>query len=139
LIEIASPAKKSTNRLFRPKLQTNVVLEPRHSSHARNSVPLYAEEFGIDLPQLRKRSRSRSRSSSWGSYAYAARTLDEIKVATNQERKRAWDAAHAFQINLQSSNPSFIKSMLRSHVYSYFWLGLPVDFVRNIFQRKIIK
>jgi len=137
LTEIASPAKKSTNRLFRPKLKTNVVLEPKHSSHARNSVPLYAEEFGIDLPQLRKRSRSRS--SSWGSYAYAARTLDEIKVATNQERKRAWDAAHAFQINLQSSNPSFIKSMLRSHVYSYFWLGLPSRFCEENLPKKDYK
>ncbi|KEH39580.1 B3 DNA-binding domain protein [Medicago truncatula] len=82
-------------------------------------------EFGTDLPQLRRRARS---SSSWGSYAYAARPLDEIKVATAQERKRAWDAAEALQINLQSSNPIFIKSMLRSHVYSCFWLGLPSRF-----------
>lgn len=127
LTEIASPAKKSMNRRFRPKSMTNLVLEPRRSSRARNTVPSYAEEFGTDLPQLQRRSRSRS-SSSWGSYAYAARPLDEIKVATAQERKRAWDAAEALQINLQSSNPSFIKSMLRSHVYSCFWLGLPSRF-----------
>jgi len=63
LNEIASPAKKSMNRLFRPKSKTNVVLEPRHSSRARNSVPSFAEEFGTNLPQLRKRSRSKS--SSW--------------------------------------------------------------------------
>jgi len=59
LNEIASPAKKSINRLFIPKSKTNVVLEPRRSSRARNLVPSYAEEFGTNLPQLRKRSRSK--------------------------------------------------------------------------------
>jgi len=43
LNEIARPTKKSMNRLFNPKSKTNVVLEPRHSSRARNSIPSYAE------------------------------------------------------------------------------------------------
>ena len=60
LNKIASPAKKSTNRLFRPKSKTNVVMEPMRSSRARNSVPSYVEEFGTDLPHLRKRSKSKS-------------------------------------------------------------------------------
>jgi len=76
LNEIASPTKKSMNPLFRPKSKTNVVLEPRRSSLARNSVPSYAEVFGTNLPQLRKGTRSKS--SSWGSYAYAARSLKSL-------------------------------------------------------------
>ncbi|CAL5189830.1 unnamed protein product [Lathyrus oleraceus] len=124
LIEIASPAKKSANRLYRPKSKTIVVVEPRRSSRARNPVPSYREEFGTDLPNLRKRSRSIP--SSWGSYI--ARPLDEIKEATSQERNHALEAAEALQINLNSSKPSFIKSMVRSHVYSCFWLGLPSRF-----------
>ena len=105
---------------------------PFQHFRARNSVSSYAEEFGTNLPQLRKRSRSRS--SSWGSYAYAARPLDEIKVHTNQERKCAWDATQALQINLQSSNPSFINAP----VSVFGWVFL-VDFVRyiNILIKKI--
>ncbi|GAU19753.1 hypothetical protein TSUD_78790 [Trifolium subterraneum] len=53
--------------------------------------------------------------------SYIARPLDEIKEATDQERDRALDAAEALQVNLQSSKPSFIKSMVRSH-------GLPSRF-----------
>ncbi|CAI8585987.1 unnamed protein product [Vicia faba] len=120
----ASPAKKSQNRLYRPKSKTIVVVEPRRSSRARNQVPSYREEFGTDLPNLRKSSRSIP--SSWASYI--ARPLEEIKEATNQERNHALEAAEALQINLNSSKPSFIKSMVRSHVYSCFWLGLPSRF-----------
>jgi len=76
LNEIASLAKKSMNRLFRLKSKTNVVLEPRRFSRARNLVPSYAEVFGTNLPQLRKRTRLKS--SSWGSYAYAARPLKSL-------------------------------------------------------------
>ncbi|XP_045792479.1 putative B3 domain-containing protein At5g58280 [Trifolium pratense] len=85
-------------------------------------------QFSTDLPDRSSylRKRSRSSSSSWESYV--ARPLDEIKEATKQERIRAYEAAEALQINLQSSKPSFIKSMLRSHVYSCFWLGLPSRF-----------
>ncbi|KEH28620.1 B3 DNA-binding domain protein [Medicago truncatula] len=122
------------NHLLRPKSKTNVVLEPRRSSCARNTVPSYREEFGTDLPQLRKRSRSSS--SSWGrSYTNTARPLNEIKKATDQERKRALDAAEALQINLQSSNPSLIKSMVWSHVYRGFWLGLPRRFCEEHLQK----
>ncbi|XP_058748004.1 putative B3 domain-containing protein At5g58280 [Vicia villosa] len=126
LTEIASPAKKSANHIYRPKSKTIVVAEPRRSSRARNPVPSYREEFGTDLPNLRKRSGSRSFPSSWESYI--ARPLDEIKVATSQERNHALEAAEALQINLNSSKPSFVKSMVRSHVYSCFWLGLPSRF-----------
>ncbi|KAK2409549.1 AP2/B3 transcriptional factor family protein [Trifolium repens] len=128
LTKVTSPAKKSLNRLPRLKLKTNDEVEPRRSSRPRNQVTSYTEEFSTDLPDRRSylRKRSRSSSSSWGSYI--ARPLDEIKEATQQERNRALDAAEAIQITLESSKPSFIKSMVRSHVYSCFWLGLPSRF-----------
>ncbi|XP_045826802.1 putative B3 domain-containing protein At5g58280 [Trifolium pratense] len=129
LTKVTSPAKKSQNRLPKLKLKTSEV-EPRRSSRPRNHVKSYTEEFSTDLPDrssyMRKRSRSRSSSSSWESYV--ARPLDEIKVATERERRCAYEAAEALQIKLQSSKPSFIKSMVRSHVYSCFWLGLPNRF-----------
>ncbi|KAK7321431.1 hypothetical protein VNO77_32076 [Canavalia gladiata] len=124
LTEITSSAKKTLHHLPKLKPKTNGVVEPRRSTRVRNPAPSYCGDVSIDLPPLRKRSRSNS--SSWGSYI--ARPLDEIKEATEEERICALEAAEALQNNLKSSNPSFIKSMLRSHVYSCFWLGLPSKF-----------
>ncbi|XP_028752789.1 putative B3 domain-containing protein At5g58280 [Neltuma alba] len=127
LSELVTPEKKAPPQC-RPKQKSNSndVVEPRRSSRVRNSVPSYREEVFIDLPPLRKRSRS---SSSWGSYV--ARPLDEIKEATDEERNRAFMAAETLLSDLQTSNPAFIKSMVRSHVYSCFWLGLPNRFCHD--------
>ncbi|XP_054791823.1 B3 domain-containing protein Os05g0481400-like isoform X1 [Prosopis cineraria] len=40
-------------------------------------------------------------------------------------------AAETLLSDLQTSNPTFIKSMVRSHVYSCFWLGLPTRFCQE--------
>ncbi|RDX61382.1 B3 domain-containing protein, partial [Mucuna pruriens] len=121
LTEITSSAKKTVHHL--PKLKpkkTNGEVELRRSSRVRNPVPSYREDVSLDLPSLRKRSRSNS--STWGrTLRYVVRPLDEIKEATEEERLCALEAAEALQINLNSSNPSFIKSMVRSH-------GLPSKF-----------
>ncbi|BAT81342.1 hypothetical protein VIGAN_03103800 [Vigna angularis var. angularis] len=125
LTEITSSGKKTRDHV--PKLKSkksNAEVEPRRSSRVRNPVPSYREDVSVHLPALRKRSRSNS--STWGSYI--ARPLDEIKEASKEERLCALEAAEELQINLNSSNPSFIKSMVRSHVYSCFWLGLPSKF-----------
>ncbi|KAI9073452.1 hypothetical protein K1719_024379 [Acacia pycnantha] len=130
LSAIVTPEKKAPpQRRPKQKSNSNDVLEPRRSSRARNSVLSYHEEFMDDLPSTRKRSRSRSSSSSWGSYI--ARPLHEIKEATDEERNRAFMAAEKLLSNLQTSNPAFIKSMVRSHVYSCFWLGLPSRFCQG--------
>ncbi|CAJ1970787.1 unnamed protein product [Sphenostylis stenocarpa] len=125
LTEITRSAKKKLHDTpkLKPKKRDDEV-ERRRSSRVRNPVPSYREDVSIHLPSLRKRSRSNS--STWGSYV--ARPLDEIKEAAEEERLCALEAAEALQINLKSSNPSFIKSMVRSHVYSCFWLGLPSKF-----------
>ncbi|KAI3911447.1 hypothetical protein MKW98_010334 [Papaver atlanticum] len=41
--------------------------------------------------------------------------------------------------NLQSKHPSFVKSMLRSHVYSCFWLGLPTKFCESYLPKHQLK
>ncbi|KAL2317350.1 hypothetical protein Fmac_031226 [Flemingia macrophylla] len=84
-------------------------------------------EVSIDIQPLQKRSRSKS--SAWGSYgtlSYIARPVDEIKEATEEERLCALQAAEALQINLNSSNPSFIKSM-----------GLPPKFCEEHLPRTV--
>ncbi|KAK7300782.1 hypothetical protein RJT34_11632 [Clitoria ternatea] len=127
LAEITSPAKKTPCRVPKLKPKTNDVVELRRSSRVRTPIASYQYDVGIELPRSRKRSRSNS--STWGSFI--ARPLDEIKEATDEERICALEAAEALQINLKSSNPSFIKSMVRSHVYSCFWLGLPSRFCED--------
>lgn len=126
LAELPSPEKKSQQRPPKPKLKTTCASEPRRSSRARNPVPSYRDDIDIGLPPLRKRSRP---SNSWGSYL--ARPLDEVREASQKERERAFEAAAELQSNLQSRNPSFVKSMVRSHVYSCFWLGLPSTFCED--------
>lgn len=48
--------------------------------------------------------------------------MEEVRAASYEERSRARLSAEILQSNLQLENPSFIKSMVRSHVYSCFWL-----------------
>lgn len=117
---------KSQKRPPKPKPESVYMLEPRRSSRVRNSVASYCDEVDISLPPLRKRSKLNS---SWASYL--ARPLNEVRTASYEERVHAIKAAEEIQSNLQSGNPSFVKSMVRSHVYSCFWLGLPSKFCED--------
>lgn len=121
-----SKSEKTQQRQTKPRLSTVSILEPRRSSRARNVVPSYRDDVNIDLPPMRRRSKLNS---SWASYL--ARPLDEVKSATYEERVHAMACAEKLQSNLQSENPFFIKSMVRSHVYSCFWLGLPTWFCED--------
>lgn len=117
---------KSQKRPPKPKPESVYMLEPRRSSRVRNSVASYCDEVDISLPPLRKRSKLNS---SWASYL--ARPLNEVRTASYEERIHAIKAAEEIQSNLQPGNPSFVKSMVRSHVYSCFWLGLPSKFCED--------
>lgn len=102
-------------------------------------------QIDIGITHLRKRSRSRSTSyGRWVSlfcrtnlttldslnmlaillwdFSYLARPIEEVKEATQRQRQCALEAAVELQNNLKSENPSFVKTMVRSHVYSCFWL-----------------
>lgn len=124
LSDLTNHEKKPAQRLSNHKSSMNAyVLEPRRSSRARNPIQSYCEEIDVRLPPLRKRSKSNS---SWTSYL--ARPLNEVKTASYEERERAIRTAEEIQSSLNFENPSFVKSMVRSHVYSCFWLGLPLKF-----------
>ncbi|RZC82615.1 hypothetical protein C5167_045395 [Papaver somniferum] len=102
----------------------------RRSSRPRSTAISYQEEY-TDHSLLTKRSRSRVRSSSASSSSYIARPLEEIKVATRKERCAALKCAESFESNLQSKHPSFVKSMLRSHVV------FQPNFVKATFQNQL--
>lgn len=130
LSDISKSEKKSDYktelRRVRQKANDVYMSEPRRSARARNPVPTYRDEIDIELPSLQKRSKF---SSSWASYL--ARPLEEVKVASYEEKVQALKCAEKLHSNLQSDNPFFIKTMVRSHVYSCFWLGLPTRFCRD--------
>ncbi|ONH99610.1 hypothetical protein PRUPE_6G038900 [Prunus persica] len=128
LTHLTASPNKSQQRVSRPKAKNTCFdLEPRRSSRQRNPIQSYRDDVDIGLPTLRKRSRKTS--SSWGSYL--ARPIEEVRAASYEERSAAFQAAEKLQENLQTENPTFVKSMVRSHVYSCFWLGLPSKFCED--------
>ncbi|GMH23396.1 hypothetical protein Nepgr_025239 [Nepenthes gracilis] len=121
------------HRSSKQKLKIDYTLELRRSSRTRNPVRSYCEDVDIELPNLRKRSKSRG---SWA--CYLARPLNEVRIASYDERVQAIKTAEELQRNLQSSNPSFVKSMVRSHVYSCFWLGFPSSFCEDHLPKTVV-
>ncbi|XP_019178750.1 PREDICTED: putative B3 domain-containing protein At5g58280 isoform X2 [Ipomoea nil] len=128
LSDLAKSEKKSPAKQLKVRHKPNeaYMLEPRRSSRARNPAPSYRDDIDVELPSFRKRSKL---GSSWASYL--ARPIEEVKTASYEERSKALKEAEKLQSNLQSENPSFVKSMVRSHVYSCFWLGLPTRFCED--------
>ncbi|KAL6195284.1 hypothetical protein ACLB2K_030904 [Fragaria x ananassa] len=126
LSDLTAPEKKP-QRVWKPKAKnTAFEVEPRRSTRQRNPIQSYVDDVDIGLPT---RKRLRSSSSSFGSYL--ARPLEECRMASYEERSAAFKAAERLQESLQSGNPSFVKSMVQSHVYSCFWLGLPSKFCED--------
>lgn len=113
-------------RSVKEKYESIYLSEPRRSSRSRNQVVSYQDEVFMELPHRQKR---RKLDSNWSSYL--ARPLDEVKTPSFREVARAFKNAEKIQSNLTSGNPSFIKTMVRSHVYSCFWLGLPSRFCED--------
>ncbi|KAG1338177.1 B3 domain-containing protein [Cocos nucifera] len=123
LLEVAKCEYKLLKCHASPNPKKNLEMtELRRSSRARNPVPSYRDEVGdIDLRSYRKRY---SRSDQNGR-AYTGR------VVSYEEQIRAVQRAEKLQSDLNSNHPSFVKSMLRSHVSSCFWLGLPSKFCKE--------
>ncbi|KAF5198555.1 B3 domain-containing protein [Thalictrum thalictroides] len=101
------------------------MVEVRRSSRERKPIFFDSEEIDTELQRPLKRSKP----SSW--QRYSARPLNEVKFASDEERAYAIQCAQNFQHNLLSGHPCFIKSMVRTQVYSCFWLGIPTEFCLN--------
>lgn len=50
------------------------------------------------------------------------------RIASYEEQHRAEMRAEKLQSNLNANNPSFVKSVVRSHVSGCFWFGFPTTF-----------
>ncbi|XP_020591626.1 B3 domain-containing protein Os05g0481400-like isoform X2 [Phalaenopsis equestris] len=53
------------------------------------------------------------------------------RIASHEEKVLALKRGEMLLTQVSSDHPSFVKSMLRSHVSSCFWLGLPTKFCRD--------
>ncbi|KAG2301953.1 hypothetical protein Bca52824_030604 [Brassica carinata] len=64
------------------------------------------------------------------------RDLSNRVYVSEELRENAFSKAEKLQADLGNSFPSFVKSMLHSHVSGGFWLGLPVHFCRSELQKQ---
>lgn len=123
IVKILTPVAKTKPN--KPKSTTAAPVDPdlvRRSSRPRNAATSYAEEFIKDRP-LRKKLRSGT--------STRVRKAHE-KVATAAQRAHAIKRAEDFRVqHVPSSHPSYVKSMLQSHVYHGFWLNVPNDFCQK--------
>ncbi|XP_077236983.1 B3 domain-containing protein Os05g0481400-like [Tasmannia lanceolata] len=118
LLAVETSKHKSLQRHVNHKSKTSLeVLELRRSSRARNPVPSYRDDVDNEIRYSRRSS--------------VRRLSVPINAASYEERVYAIKYAEKVQSNLKSGNPSFIKSMVRSHVSSCFWLGLPSTFCKD--------
>ncbi|CAD6333486.1 unnamed protein product [Miscanthus lutarioriparius] len=97
--------------------------EVRRSSRAKTTVS-YKDDFGELDTFLRGTRRSGGRNTEHGR-EYTGR------ISSYQQQQRAFRKAEKLQDSLDPNNPSFVKTMVRSHVSSCFWLGLPTSFCKD--------
>ncbi|KAI3892635.1 hypothetical protein MKX03_023254 [Papaver bracteatum] len=128
---VAKISKILTDQATKPKPKaiakprTPVSVDPdlvRRSSRPHNTVTSYAEEFIEDRP-MRKKPRS--------GFSTRVKKPNE-KVATEAQRAKAMKRAEDYRVrHVPSTHPSYVKSMLQSHVYNGFWLNVPRDFCKK--------
>ncbi|XP_010481963.1 PREDICTED: B3 domain-containing protein At5g42700-like isoform X3 [Camelina sativa] len=116
--------KKRMEALNLPKLSQN--LNPtslKTSPMKKRCIPRTPEKQMVDLHRVQNRRRGVSKSK--------RRDLSNRVYVSDKIRDEAIARAEKFQADLGSDYPSFVKSMLQSHVSGGFWLGLPVQFCRS--------
>ncbi|ONK80450.1 uncharacterized protein A4U43_C01F17840 [Asparagus officinalis] len=121
LLEVAKSEYKllTRNRSPRSKRKFKSFIA-RCSSTARNSVISDYDGVAADLgPRSYCRRNSKIQNRERG---YTGR------IASSEEKNRAITRAEELQRNLNSDHPSFVKSVMRSHVSTSFWIGFPPKF-----------
>lgn len=124
---VASASKSQTRQVMKPrrlKEEEGLLLERRCSARvSRLPAPIYCEVDDFSRPQKRTKFGKNQ-------------ILHDVKLASYEARMQAMQNAEKIVEELGSNHPSFIKSLVRSHVSSCFWLGLPTDFCRKYLPTK---
>ncbi|KAE8804297.1 B3 domain-containing protein [Hordeum vulgare] len=121
LIQAKRQPDKSARASPKPRKKFDASTEVRRSSRARTTVS-YKDDFPELDDFVRRRRISKSSDNGRG---YTGR------ISSYQQQQRAFKRAEKLQDSLDPDNPSFVKNMVRSHVSSCFWLGLPSSFCKD--------
>ncbi|CAE6224702.1 unnamed protein product [Arabidopsis arenosa] len=87
----------------------------------KRSIPRTPEKQMVDVQRIQIQRRGLSK----------RRDLSNRVYVSEEIREETISRAEKVQDELESGYPSFVKSMLQSHVSGGFWLGLPVQFCRS--------
>ncbi|XP_010269220.1 PREDICTED: B3 domain-containing protein At3g19184-like [Nelumbo nucifera] len=109
-----SPVKQMKPRTLRPQVDLAAV---RRSTRVANKPPPNYKEVTVDHIERPRRS-------------YKRRDLSNRVYASDEARSYAIERAEKLLENLEPEYPSFVKTMLQSHVTGGFWLGLSVQFCK---------
>ncbi|XP_057821671.2 B3 domain-containing protein Os06g0194400 isoform X1 [Cryptomeria japonica] len=113
---VASESKSKKREVKSPKPKQQGPVERRCSTRvSRLPVPIYREVD--DSPRSRK---SRAK--------HDSKRFLHSSIASYEARTQAQETAETSMKDLGSEHPYFVKSLVRSHVSSCFWLGLPRGF-----------
>ncbi|KAL8513964.1 hypothetical protein ACS0TY_013179 [Phlomoides rotata] len=116
----ASSPKSSPMKKTKPRISRTELVPVRRSERFLNkSAPQYKEVTFYDRVHVPRRITQRTRDFSNRVYA------------SDEEREYAFKKAEEKESNLGCDYPTFVRSMLPSHVSGGFWLGLYSDFCRK--------
>ncbi|CAM0913579.1 unnamed protein product [Alopecurus aequalis] len=116
LVQAIKQQAKSTRASPKPRKKFEATTEVRRSSRARTTPVSYKDDFPEVDNFVRRRRVTKGPDNA---RAYTGR------ISSYQQQKRAFKRAEKLQDSLDIDNPSFIKTMGRSHVSGCFWLALP--------------
>ncbi|XP_054799115.1 B3 domain-containing protein At5g42700 isoform X2 [Prosopis cineraria] len=115
----SSPMKHTKSR----STQKQIVVVRRSGRVANMPAPVY-KEVVIDRVAIPRR-------------VYGTkRNLSNCVLASEEAREEAFGRAEKLLPDLESEYPTFIKSMLPSHVSGGFWLGLSVQFCKTYLPKR---
>ncbi|KAL3840388.1 hypothetical protein ACJIZ3_024979 [Penstemon smallii] len=104
----SSPMKKATPRIAK----TEVVPVRRSLRFSNNSIPQYKEVTSYERVKLPRRVTHRTKD------------ISNRVYASDESRECAMKKAEELESGLGSDFPTFVRTMLPSHVSGGFWLGL---------------
>ncbi|KAK6160727.1 hypothetical protein DH2020_004108 [Rehmannia glutinosa] len=123
-IRNASSPKSSPMKKTKPRISRKELVPVRRSERFSNkSAPQYKEVTFYERVEIPRRITHRTRD------------LSNRAYASDEARECAIKKAEDLESTLGSNNPTFVRSMLPSHVSGGFWLGLSSVLCKRILPR----
>ncbi|KAI5656212.1 hypothetical protein M9H77_25005 [Catharanthus roseus] len=124
-LQKASSPKPSPMKNVKPRIiRTELVPVRRSGRFANKPAPHYKEVIFNERVHLPRR------------IVYPKRGLSNRVYASDEARESAIQKAEKLESTLEGDHPSFIRSMLPSHVTGGFWLGLQSAFCKRHLPRR---